>query len=106
MQDKSDRGLISCVGKFFKPLDNVRKVASLEINIQLYNFYLIDFLRSFKLLLVYCTVCYKLSMSIMFTIFDVSIQEKRANSSLCFELIPQQMSKSKKEVHGPVPAYK
>ena len=35
-------------------------------------------------------------MSIMLTIFDVSIKEKRANGSLCFELLPQQMSKSKK----------
>ena len=34
-------------------------------------------------------------MSIMFTIFDVSIKEKRAYGSLCFELLPQQMSQSK-----------
>ena len=37
----------------------------------------------------------KLSMSIMSTIFDVSIKEKRVYGSLCFELLPQQMSQSK-----------
>ena len=42
-------------------------------------------------------VCYKLSMSIMLTIFDASIKEKRAYGSLCFELLPQQMSQSKKK---------
>ena len=42
----------------------------------------------------------------MSTIFDVSIKEKRVYGSLCFELLSQQMSKSKKEVHGPVPACK
>ena len=42
-------------------------------------------------------------MSIMLTIFDVSIKEKRVYGSLCFELLPQQMSQRKK-VHGPVPA--
>ena len=45
-------------------------------------------------------------MSIMLTIFDVSIEEKRVYGSLCFELLPQQMSQSKKEEHGPVPACK
>ena len=55
------------------------------------------FLLSFKLLLTYCTVCYKLSMSIMLTIFDVPIKEKRVYGSLCFELLPQQMSQSKKK---------
>ena len=35
-------------------------------------------------------------MSIMSTIFDVSIKEKRVYGSLCFELFPWQMSKSKK----------
>ena len=50
-----------------------------------------------KLLLAHCTECYKLSMSIMSTIFDVSIKEKRVYGSLCFELLPQQMSKSIKE---------
>ena len=34
-------------------------------------------------------------MSIMLTIFDVSIKEKRVYGSLCFELLPQQMSQSK-----------
>ena len=29
---ESDRGLISCIGKFFKPLDNIQGVGSLEIN--------------------------------------------------------------------------
>ena len=29
LQDESDRGLISCIGKFLKPLDNIQKVASL-----------------------------------------------------------------------------
>ena len=27
----SDRGLMICIGKFFKPLANIRRVASLEI---------------------------------------------------------------------------
>ena len=36
-------------------------------------------------------------MSIMLTIFDISIKEKRAYGSLCFELLPQQMSQSKKK---------
>ena len=58
------------------------------------------------LLLEHCTVCYNLSMSIMLTIFDVSIKEKRAYGNLCFELLPQLMSLSKKEEHGPVPACK
>ena len=43
-------------------------------------------------------------MNIMLTIFDVSIKEKRVYGSLCFELLPQQMSQSKKKVHGPVQA--
>ena len=34
-------------------------------------------------------------MSIMLTIFDVSIKEKRFYGSLCFELLPQQMHQSK-----------
>ena len=40
------------------------------------------FLWSFKLLITFCTVCYKLS---------------RVYGSLCFELLPQQMSQSKKK---------
>ena len=36
-------------------------------------------------------------MSIMLTIFDVSIKEKRVNGSLCFELIHQQMSQGEKK---------
>ena len=36
-------------------------------------------------------------MSITLTIFDVSIKEKRVYGSLCFELLPQQMSQSKKK---------
>ena len=36
-------------------------------------------------------------MSIMLTIFDVFIKEKRGYGSLCFELLPQQMSQSKKK---------
>ena len=40
--------------------------------------------------------CCKLSMSIVSTIFDVSIKEKRVYGSSCFELLPQQMSQSKK----------
>ena len=55
------------------------------------------FFWSFKLLLAHRTVCYKLSMSILLTIFDVSIEEKRVYGGLCFELLPQQMSKSKKK---------
>ena len=55
------------------------------------------FLWYFKLLLAYCTECYKLSMSIMLTIFDVSIKEKRVYGSLCFELLSQQMGQSKKK---------
>ena len=35
-------------------------------------------------------------MSIMSTIFDVSIKEKRVYGSLCFELLPKQMGQSKK----------
>ena len=33
----------------------------------------------------------------MLTIFGVSIKEMRVYGSLCFELLPQQMSKSKKK---------
>ena len=40
-------------------------------------------------------------MSNMLTIFDVSIKEKRVYGSLCFELLPQQMSKSKKKYMDP-----
>ena len=36
-------------------------------------------------------------MSILLTIFDVFIKENRVNGSLCFELLPQQMSQSKKK---------
>ena len=36
-------------------------------------------------------------MSIMLTIFDVSIKEKRGYGSLCFELLPQQMSQGKRK---------
>ena len=36
-------------------------------------------------------------MSIMLTIFDVSIKENWAYGSLCFELLPQQMSQIKKK---------
>ena len=36
-------------------------------------------------------------MSIMLTIFDVSIKENRVYGSLCFELLHQQMSQSKKK---------
>ena len=36
-------------------------------------------------------------MSIMSTISDVSIKEKRVYGSLCFELLPQQMTQSKKK---------
>ena len=36
-------------------------------------------------------------MSIMLTIFDVSIKEMRVYGSLCFELLPQQMRQSKKK---------
>ena len=36
-------------------------------------------------------------MSNMLTISDVSIKEKRVYGSLCFELLPQQMSQSKKK---------
>ena len=49
------------------------------------------------MLLTHCTECYKLSMSIMLTVFDVSIKEKRVYGSLCFELLSQQMSQSKKK---------
>ena len=34
-------------------------------------------------------------MSIMLTLFDVSVKEKRAYGSLCFELLPHQMNQSK-----------
>ena len=33
----------------------------------------------------------------LLNIFDVSIKEKRAYGSLCFELLPQQMSQSRKK---------
>ena len=36
-------------------------------------------------------------MSIILTIFDVSIKVKRIYGSLCFELLLQQMSQSKKK---------
>ena len=36
-------------------------------------------------------------MSIILTIFNVSIKEKRVYDSLSFELLPQQMSQSKKK---------
>ena len=36
-------------------------------------------------------------MSIMLTIFDVSIKEKRVYGSLCFELLTQQMNQIKKK---------
>ena len=36
-------------------------------------------------------------MSIMSTIFDVSTKENRVYGNLCFELLPQQMSQSKKK---------
>ena len=52
-----------------------------------------DFLGPFQLLLIYC----KLFMCIMLTIFDVFIKEMRIYGSLCFELLPQQMSQSKKK---------
>ena len=48
-------------------------------------------------ILTYCTVCYRLSVSIMLTIFDVSIKEKRFYGILCFELLPQQMNQSNKK---------
>ena len=38
-----------------------------------------------------------LSMIIMLIIFDVSIKEQRVYGSLCFELLPQQISQSKKK---------
>ena len=36
-------------------------------------------------------------MSIILTIFDVSLKEKRVYGSLSFELLPQQTSQSKKK---------
>ena len=36
-------------------------------------------------------------MSIMLTIFDVSVKEKRVYGSYCFELLPQRMSQSEKK---------
>ena len=36
-------------------------------------------------------------MSIMLAIFDVSIKEKRVYGSICFEILSQQMSQSKKK---------
>ena len=39
----------------------------------------------------------QISMSIMSTLFDVSIKEKRVYGKLCFELLHQQMSQSKKK---------
>ena len=36
-------------------------------------------------------------MRIMLTIFEISIEEKKVYGSLYFELLPQQMSQSKKK---------
>ena len=36
-------------------------------------------------------------MCIMLTVFDVFIKEKRIYGSLCFELLPQQLSQTKKK---------
>ena len=36
-------------------------------------------------------------MSIMLTIYDAYIKEKRVYGNLCFKLLPQQMSMSKKK---------
>ena len=36
-------------------------------------------------------------MCIMLTVFDVFIKEKRIYGSLCFELLPRQMSQTKKK---------
>ena len=36
-------------------------------------------------------------MCIMLTVFDVFIKEKRLYGSLCFELLPRQMSQTKKK---------
>ena len=36
-------------------------------------------------------------MSVVLTIYDVSIKEKRVYGILCFELLPQQMGQSKKK---------
>ena len=38
LQDESVRGLISCIGKFFKPLDNIGRVASLARNTRVTGF--------------------------------------------------------------------
>ena len=54
-------------------------------------------LRSFKLLLAHCTECYKLSMSIMSTIFLNLYKRKEGLCSLCSALLPQKMSQSKKK---------
>ena len=32
LEDESDRGFISCIGKLFKPLDNIQRGASLAGN--------------------------------------------------------------------------
>ena len=96
LKDESDRGLISCIGKLLNPWIRNEELLAWQEE-QLYNFILMSFLLSLKLLLTYCTVCYKLSMSIMLTIFDVSIKEKRVYDSLYFEFFPRQMSKSKKK---------
>ena len=46
-------------------------------------------------------------MSIMLTLFDVSLKEKSAYGSLCFELLPQLANEpEKKKENGPVPACK
>ena len=37
----------------------------------------------------------------MVIIFDVSLKEKRIYGSLCFELLPQKMSQSKKKYKDP-----
>ena len=95
LQDESDRGLVSCIRKFFISFDNIRRVASLARNSSMTSTWWVffDLLSRYSQIELYN----KLSMSILLTIFDVSINKKRVYGSLCFDLYPQQMSQSKKK---------
>ena len=68
----------------------MRRAASLTRNsfsLQLYNFYLICFLRSLNVLLIYHFICYTLSICFILFIFDVSIEDERICGILCIELL-------------------
>ena len=57
LQDGSDRGLLSCIGKFFKPLDNILRAASLARNISITSTWWIffDLLSCYSHIALYVT---------------------------------------------------